>query len=123
MISFREYIKLNEIEDFQDQIASGPLGKISIGKLAAFAKTQPKLLKTIPIQKVIHDLSWWQGDEQRMMNADTRYPILVLVLPDGGWTVTDGLNRLKKAVSIEKKTSIQAYIIPIDQLPPEVFLK
>jgi len=66
MMSFHEYIQLNEVEDFQDQVASGPLGKISIGKLAAFAKTQPKLLRIIPVQKVIHDLSWWQGDEKRM---------------------------------------------------------
>jgi len=121
MLSFRKYI--NEVEDFQHQTASGPLGKISIGKLANWAKSQPQLLKTIPVQKVTHDLSWWQGDKKRMMNADTSYPILVIIMPDGEWTVTDGLNRLKKAVSIEKKPTIQAYVIPADQIPKEAFIK
>jgi hypothetical protein len=111
-----------EREDFRDQVAEGDLGRISIGRLYDFAASDPSYLKTIPLSKVEHELSWWEGDVDHMMTVNTNYPILVVVSKDGSWTVPDGLNRIKKAISVEKKKSIKAYVIPIDQIPSEVFL-
>lgn len=79
----------------------------------ALAKSDPKYFhKDFPLSKLKHDLEWWQGNEERMMNADTSYPLLVIQNNDGHLTVADGLNRMKKAISVEKKKTIDVYIVP-----------
>lgn len=73
----------------------------------------------IPIHKLTHDLSWWDKQHSadpkkstaRMKASDTSYPLLVLK-DKGHLSVADGLNRLKKATSIEGKTHVSAYIVP-----------
>lgn len=73
-------------------------------------KNKSKYLQTVPMSKIEHDLKYWQGDEERMMGADTKWPILVI--DDGGWSVADGLNRMKKAHDVEHKTKMTAYVVP-----------
>ena len=122
-MDFRNFI---EVEDYYHQITSGEVEgkpfKISVGKAYDFGKSNPKYLRNLPISLIKHDLSWWQGDEERMKNADTSYPLLVFRMPDGKLTVADGLNRMKKVIDIEKKNFIKAYIIPFNELPKEVFV-
>ena len=71
--------------------------------------------KDFPVSELIHDLSWWQGDESRALRADTRYPLLVLA-EDGGLSVCDGLNRLWKIVNVEKKDVTDIYLIPKEDI-------
>ena len=85
----------------------------SVEKIIAFAKKNPKYFhKDFPLSKIKHDLSWWQGNKERMMNADTRFPLLVIQNDDGHLGVADGLNRMKKAVDVEKGTTIDVYLVP-----------
>jgi len=85
----------------------------SVEKIIAFAKKNPKYFhKDFPLSKIKHDLSWWQGNKERMMNADTSFPLLVIQNDDGHLGVADGLNRMKKAVDVEKKTTIDVYLVP-----------
>ena len=46
-----------------------------------------------------------------MMNADTSYPLLVVVEKGNNLSVADGLNRLYKAIKIEKKKTLPVYIV------------
>ena len=46
------------------------------------------------------------------MNTDTSLPLLVLQEPNGNLSVADGLNRLKKIVSVEKKNMVDVYLVP-----------
>lgn len=71
--------------------------------------------KNFPVSELTHDLSWWQGDVERAMRADTRYPLLVLI-EDGGLSVCDGLNRLWKIVNVEKKDVTDIYLIPKEDI-------
>ena len=85
----------------------------SVEKIIAFAKKNPKYFrKDFPLSKIKHDLSWWQGNKERMMNADTSFPLLVIQNDDGHLGVADGLNRMKKAVDVEKKQNIDVYLVP-----------
>ena len=85
----------------------------SVEKIIAFAKKNPKYFrKDFPLSKIKHDLSWWQGNKERMMNADTSFPLLVIQNDDGHLGVADGLNRMKKAVDVEKRTTIDVYLVP-----------
>jgi len=76
----------------------------SVEKIIAFAKKNPKyFLKDFPLSKIKHDLSWWQGNKERMMNADTSFPLLVIKNDDGHLGVADGLNRMKKQLMLRRK--------------------
>jgi hypothetical protein len=46
-----------------------------------------------------------------MKNADTSFPVLAVEYEKGKYSITDGLNRIKKAHSLENKKTIPAYII------------
>ena len=50
-----------------------------------------------------------------MKKTDTSYPILV-IREDGHLSVADGLNRLKKMISIEEKTKADVYIVPKEDI-------
>ena len=82
----------------------------SVEAVIAHAQSNPKYLKTLPIKKVAHDRSHWQGDESRMQSADTSHPLLV-VKDKGHISVADGLNRLEK-LSRQGATHVQAYVVP-----------
>ena len=71
--------------------------------------------RDFPVSKLVHNLSWWQGNKSRALRADTRYPLLVLI-EDGGLSVCDGLNRLWKIVNVEKKNVTDIYLIPKEDI-------
>jgi len=72
-------------------------------------------IPNFPVENIKHDLKYWQGDEKRMMNADTSFPLLVII-ENGCLSVADGLNRLYKAVNVEEKETIDVYIVPKEEL-------
>lgn len=57
------------------------------------------------------------------MKANTKYPLLVIKSKSYGLSVSDGLNRLKKARDIEHKTTIDVYIVPEEDMPEEAIIK
>lgn len=93
----------------------------SVEKVYDFVKKNKKkyLKNNFPLDKIKHNLEWWNNNydienkahKKRMMNADTSYPILVIKEKDGNLSVADGLNRLYKAIKIEKKDVLPVYYI------------
>ncbi len=93
----------------------------SVEKVYDFVKKNKKkyLKNNFPLDKIKHNLEWWnknydienKAHKKRMMNADTSYPILVIKEKDGNLSVADGLNRLYKAIKIEKKDVLPVYYI------------
>ena len=106
--------------------------KRSVPKVVNFAeKNKGKYFKKdFPISKLEHNLIWWDKQNQedpvnsnkRMMNADTRFPLLV-IKHKNDLSVGDGLNRLKKARDIEKKKTIDIYLVPEEDMPEEAIVK
>jgi len=90
--------------------------QFSVEAVLKFAQSKPQYLhKNFPLDKIKHDLSWWQDNaaqRERMQNADTRYPLLVIQNDDGHLSVADGLNRMKKAIDVENKKTIDVYVVP-----------
>ena len=80
------------------------------------AKSDPDYFhKEFAIKPIKNQLSYWKNSKAqriRMKKSDTSFPILVIKHKDGTQSVSDGLNRLKKAISIEKRDTIPAYEIP-----------
>ena len=68
-----------------------------------------------PVSELVHDYEYWQGDEERAMRADTRYPLLVLI-EDGELSVADGLNRMWRIVNVEKKDVTDVYLVPKEDI-------
>jgi len=97
----------------------------SVEAMVEFAKKHKDKYfhKDYPISKIEHDLEWWQGNKERMMKADTSYPLLVLKDEKGQLSVADGLNRLKKAKDVEEKNTIDVYIVPEEDLPDSTIVK
>jgi len=106
--------------------------KRDVAKVVKFAEKNKKkyLKKDFPINKLKHNLEWWdkqnekdpEKSHQRMMKADTSYPLLVIKNDSYGLSVADGLNRLKKAMSIEKKKVIDIYLVPEEDIPDDTKL-
>ena len=83
-------------------------------------KNKKKYFKSkFPLTKIDHNLEWWHKNydlsnkkhKDRMMNADTTYPLLVIREKNGNLSVADGLNRLYKAINVEKKKTLPVYFI------------
>jgi len=110
-------MKLHEVTDYftGSEFGDDSGAKWKVEKVIAFAKSNPKYFhKNFPLSKLIHDLEWWEdspAQRERVRNADTRFPLLV-INDNGHLSVADGLNRMKKAVSIENKKHIDVYIVP-----------
>jgi hypothetical protein len=105
-------------EHFAGSYFSDNLGRrFSVEDVVAYAQQNHDkyYCPNFPVSKIVHDLSYWQGDEQRMMNADTSYPLLVLI-EDGVLSVADGLNRLYKAVNVEGKRCLDVYLVPKEEI-------
>ena len=93
----------------------------SVEKVYDFVKkNKTKYLKNnFPLDSIKHNLKWWgkhydinnKDHKERMMNADTSYPLLVIKEKNGNLSVADGLNRLYKAIKIEKKEKLPVYFI------------
>ena len=75
--------------------------------------------KKYPLEKLKHNLEWWNktydiknpDHKKRMMKANTSFPLLV-VKEKNNLSVADGLNRLYKALKIEKRTHLPIYLVP-----------
>ena len=121
----RQY--LNEENYFTDSKFGDDQGRtFSVEKVNDFAKeNEDKYLeKSFDLDKLKHELEWWEkqadklGKEEsmkRMKKTDTSYPILV-IREDGHLSVADGLNRLKKMISIEEKDEADVYIVPKEDI-------
>ena len=123
--NWRQY--LNEADYFKGSKFGDDQGRtFSVEKVNDFAKeNEDKYLeKSFDLDKLKHELKWWEkqadklGKEKsidRMENANTDYPILV-IREDGHLSVADGLNRLKKMISIEEKAKADVYIVPKEDI-------
>jgi hypothetical protein len=106
--------------------------KRSVDAVVKFAeKNKEKYFKKdFPISKLEHDLKWWDKQNKedpdksnkRMMKADTSFPLLVIKNKSYGLSVSDGLNRLKKARDVENKKVIDVYIVPEKDIPDSTIL-
>jgi len=118
MKNFKQF--LTEVENWDEQIATNDETgkKYRVKDIYAYAKKNTKLIKDLPI-KDTDALEWWdkqydmdnEDHRERMLKADTSVPVLGIRQEDGIISITDGLNRIKKAHSIEKKKTIPAYVI------------
>jgi hypothetical protein len=129
MKSFKEFL-LEEVENWDQQVATNDqTGKsYRVKDIYEYAKKNTKLIKDLPI-KDTDALEWWDKQydmdnkehKARMEKADTSVPVLGVRQKDGTISITDGLNRIKKASTIEKKTTISAYVIDqadMDKIEP-----
>jgi hypothetical protein len=106
--------------------------KRSVDSVIKFAeKNKEKYFKKdFPISKLEHELKWWdkqnkedpKKSNKRMMKADTSFPLLVIKNKSYGLSVSDGLNRLKKAKDVEHKKVIDVYIVPEKDIPDNTIL-
>jgi hypothetical protein len=131
-------MKFNDIvnsllENFKGSVMTDDKGKKrSVEAVVKFAEDNKKkyLKKNFPISKLEHDLKWWdeqnqkdvESSNQRMMRADTSFPLLVIKNKSYGLSVADGLNRLKKAKDIENRDVIDVYIVPEEDIPNDTIL-
>ena len=125
--NWREYIKEETKDYYKGSKFEDDKGRVfSVEKVINYAKeNEGKYLnKSFPLKKLKHELKWWKkqaktlGNEKsirRMEGTITSHPILV-ILEDGHLSVADGLNRLKKMISIEKKDKADVYIVPKEHI-------
>jgi hypothetical protein len=111
---------ITEVENWDEQLAQNDETgkKYRVKDIYAYAKKNTKIIKDLPINDT-DALEWWDKQydmdnkehKARMEKADTSVPVLGIRQEDGTISITDGLNRIKKAHSIEKKRTIPAYVI------------
>ena len=120
MKSFKEY--LLEAKDYftGSQFSNEHGDSWNVEDVIEFAKSDSSYLhKNYPIDEIKNQLSWWEDNKEqriRMKKSDTSFPILIIIEKDGTTSVADGLNRLKKAISIEKRDTIPAYVVPMKDI-------
>jgi len=120
MKSFLQY--LTEVENWDEQITSDEKGnKYRVKDLYDYAKNECEdcYNKELPIDNT-DALHWWSKNYsmknpehvKRMEKTDTSVPVLGVRVADSDTiSIADGLNRIKKAHSMEKKKVIPAYVI------------
>lgn len=120
MKSFLQYI--TEVENWDEQITSDEKGnKYRVKDLYDYAKNECEdcYNEELPIDDT-DALHWWSKNYsmknpehvKRMEKTDTSVPVLGIRVADSDIiSIADGLNRIKKAHSIEKKKVIPAYVI------------
>ena len=124
MKSFLQYI--TEVEDWNEQITADEHGnQYRVKDLYDYAKSCKDCYHAeFPIKQT-DALHWWEKhysmdnpeDAERMKRADTAFPVLGVRIPDSDTvSVADGLNRIKKAHTLEGKTAVPAYIINMDKV-------
>lgn len=102
--------KLKEKDFFKDSFFSDEKHTWSVEEVLSFAKDKTKP-KKISLDKLENQRKYWQGNKERMLKSDTSFPLLILVEPNGELSLADGLNRLEKAVTVENKSFLFAYIL------------
>jgi hypothetical protein len=122
------------LDNFKDGIMQDDKGiKRSVEAVVKFAEQNKDkyFKKDFPIKSLEHDLKWWdkqnaankEESNARMMKADTSYPLLVIKNNSYGLSVSDGLNRLKKARDVENKTTIDVYVVPEKDIPDSTIVE
>ena len=91
----------------------------SVEKVYKFVKKNKEKYyhQRFDLDKIKHNLKWWKklyslknpDHKERMLNADTKFPILVIKDGDN-LSVCDGLNRLWKAIKIEDRKTLPVYL-------------
>lgn len=120
MKSFKNFL-IEKVEPWQDQIATNDETgkKYRVGDIYKFAKSKKEFfVEDLPIKET-DALKWWDKQydmdnpqhKKRMEKADTSVPVLGIRQEDGTISITDGLNRIKKAHTLEGKKTIPAYVI------------
>lgn len=103
-------------EDWQDTAweADHPDGgtvRVTIGDMMELASAEIEIptqdLNSVRIEPESHE---------RMMRADTQYPLLMLQYPDGEYRVLDGNHRLAKAL-YTKQPTVRARVVKHRPLP------
>jgi hypothetical protein len=113
--------KKGQVENWDEQIATNDETgkKYRVKDIYDFAKSKKEFfVKDLPIKET-DALEWWDKQydmdnpqhKKRMEKADTSVPVLGIRQEDGTISITDGLNRIKKAHSMEGKKTIPAYVI------------
>ena len=126
------YLSIYLKENFGGLMTDDKGVKRSVEKVVKFAENNKDkyLNKNFPIKKLEKELKWWDkqnkqdpdSSNKRMMKSDTSYPLLVIKNKSYGLSVADGLNRLKKAISVENKTVIDVYIVPEEDIPDDTIV-
>ena len=120
MKSFKKFLT-ETVENWDQQIATNDETgkKYRVKDIYDFAKSKKEFfIKDLPISKT-DALEWWDKQydmdnpqhKKRMEKADTSVPVLGIRQEDGTISITDGLNRIKKAHTMEQKKTIPAYVI------------
>ncbi len=139
--TFRKHIKLlhkklnesgNHFDGSENLMIDLNGVKRSVPIVVKFAEKNKEkyFIKDFPISELEHNLEWWDKQNKedpdksnkRMMNADTRYPLLV-IKHKNNLSVGDGLNRLKKTRDVEKKKTIDIYLVPEEDMPEESIVR
>lgn len=111
-----------DVESWDQQMTGDEDGnQYSVKKLYDFAKSKGKAVN-VPIEDT-DALEWWHKSYseknpehmKRMMNADTSVPVLGIRYGKK-LSIADGLNRIKKAHSVEGKTHIPVYIMDSEDM-------
>jgi len=126
MVSFKQFfLEASEEKDLGQFCGPGGCYKV-LDTIKWAEKTGQK--EVIDLQdtdniltRVVHNNidEWWQGDDTRMMKSDTKWPILMVIEPNGEISIADGLNRAKKLRDVEKKKTIQANVVKRVDIPAE----
>ena len=111
---------------WEEGFFTGPTGSYSVHQVVGWAEKNGQkktidLTSNDPLAKAVHDNieKWWQGDEERMMKADTTFPVLMTIADTGEISIADGLNRAKKIRDVEKRPQIEAYVVNMSDIPDE----
>jgi len=121
MKSFSQYI--TEVENWDQQMAGDDEGnQYRVKDLYDYGKKHGRS-ENISIDDT-DGMEWWhkkysmddKDHLKRMMNADTSVPVLAVEYRPGKYSIADGLNRVKKAHSVEGKKDIPAVIIHQDDM-------
>lgn len=122
------------LENFKDGVMIDDKGvKRSVPAVVKFAEANKEkyFQKDFPISKLEHELKWWdkqnksnpESSDTRMRKSDTSFPLLVIKNDRYGLSVSDGLNRLKKAKDVEDKKAVDAYIVPEEDIPDSTIIR
>lgn len=114
---------IEEVESWDKQMTGDEEGnQYSVKDLYAHAQKKGPAVE-LPIEST-DALEWWDksysmdnpSHVKRMNNADTSVPVLAIEYEKGKYSIADGLNRIKKAHSIEGKKTIMAHVLSQDEM-------
>jgi hypothetical protein len=117
------------MDDYRDQECTGHLfggGSVRwrVGALIDWAKVRGIRSVMVEAAPLAAQFEHCGADEpvgspafvRRARETDLDAPI-ILCMRGEDWIVADGLHRLWKAVYIERRRQISAYVLPLDELP------